>query len=223
MDRHELPAAMRDAGISIENAMFAQHLKAPVSAETHSLRSSFAVSEAEQDMDEDLISPADDAARLARYASRGRELQGTRSYQRLTLAENFSGNYGASGTVMGVSEQLRRKIKESWGSVSQLLQEWDSDGDGEISKAEFAKGMVAMGINLSSYEVDEVFSVCTTVTAAARSTSPSSTASCARGTTTSSTRRCTRYPRCANAPPGRSGTCSARPATISTHGPGGSG
>ena len=159
MDRHELPAAMRDAGISIENAMFAQHLKAPVSAETHSLRSSFAVSEAEQDMDEDLISPADDAARLARYASRGRELQGTRSYQRLTLAENFSGNYGASGTVMGVSEQLRRKIKESWGSVSQLLQEWDSDGDGEISKAEFAKGMVAMGINLSSYEVDEVFSV----------------------------------------------------------------
>ena len=158
MDRHELPAAMRDAGISLENAMFAQHLKAPASAKPHSLRSSFA-SEAEQDTDEDLISAADDEAMQARYASRGREQQGTRSYQRLTLASNFSGNYGASGTVMGVSEQLRRKIKESWGSVSQLLQEWDSDGDGEISKAEFAKGMVAMGISLSSYEVDEVFSV----------------------------------------------------------------
>ena len=159
MHRHELPAAMRDAGISIENAMFAQHLKAPASAETHSLRSSFAASEAEQDTDEDLISAADDEAMQARYASRGREQQGTSSYQRLTLAENFSGNHGASGTVMGVSEQLRRKIKESWGSVSQLLQEWDSDGDGEISKAEFTKGMVAMGINLSSHEVDEVFSV----------------------------------------------------------------
>jgi len=150
---------MRDAGISIENAMFAQHLKAPASAETHSLRSSFAASEAEQDTDEDLISAADDEAMQARYASRGREQQGASSYQRLTLAENFSGNHGASGTVMGVSEQLRRKIKESWGSVSQLLQEWDSDADGEISKAEFAKGMVAMGINLSSHEVDEVFSV----------------------------------------------------------------
>ena len=160
MDRqHEsTAAAMREAGISIENAMFAQHLKAPAPAEPQSLRSSFAVSEAEQGTDENVICEADDDALRARYARRGREQQGASSYLRLTLAENFSGTY-ASGTVMGVSEQLRRKIKESWGSVSRLLHEWDADGDGEISKAEFVKGMAAMGINLTSYEVDEVFSV----------------------------------------------------------------
>lgn len=160
MDRqHEsTAAAMREAGISIENAMFAQHLKAPAPAEPESLRSSFAVSEAEQGTDENVICEADDDALRAHYARRGREQQGAASYQRLTLAENFSGTY-ASGTVMGVSEQLRRKIKESWGSVSRLLREWDADGDGEISKVEFVKGMAAMGINLSSYEVDEVFSV----------------------------------------------------------------
>ena len=110
MDRqHEsTAAAMREAGISIENAMFAQHLKAPAPAEPQSLRSSFAVSEAEQGTDENVICEADDDALRARYARRGREQQGASSYLRLTLAENFSGTY-ASGTVMGVSEQLRKK------------------------------------------------------------------------------------------------------------------
>ena len=105
MDRqHEsTAAAMREAGISIENAMFAQHLKAPAPAEPQSLRSSFAVSEAEQGTDENVICEADDDALRARYARRGREQQGASSYLRLTLAENFSGTY-ASGTVMGVSE-----------------------------------------------------------------------------------------------------------------------
>ena len=114
MDRqHEsTAAAMREAGISIENAMFAQHLKAPAQAEPQSRRSSFAVSEAEQGTDENVICEADDDALRARYARRGREQQGASSYLRLTLAENFSGTY-ASGTVMGVSEQLRRKSKES--------------------------------------------------------------------------------------------------------------
>ena len=160
MERHQLQKSMRDVGISNDYVMFAQHLKAPASAETQqSLRSSFAESAEEHNSDEALLSVADDNAMQARYASRGRELQGSKSYQRLTLAKNFSSNHGASGTVIGVSERLRKKLKESWGSVSQLLHEWDADGDGEIGKVEFAKGMVAMGISLSSYEVDEVFSV----------------------------------------------------------------
>ena len=159
MDRRLLERSMRDVGIT--DVMFAQHLITPGSGEApQNLRSSMAESEPDREPDrEALLSLAEDAAMHARFTNRGRELQGSVSFKRLTLAGKFSSNRGASGKVMGVSEQLRKKLKKSWASVSQLLKEWDSDGDGEIGKVEFAKGMVAMGISLSSYEVDEVFTV----------------------------------------------------------------
>lgn len=158
---------MRDVGITADNVIFARHILKgqEVVGTPDSLRRSTESIDSlpldAADDDENMMTRQDDAQMQMLMASRGREQHGD-SYTKIQLASRFSGNRataGASGTVMGVSERLRQKLRESWSRVSQLLQEWDSDGDGEISKEEFTKGMVAMGIALSKYEVEEVFAV----------------------------------------------------------------
>jgi len=57
-----------------------------------------------------------------------------------------------------VSEQIARALKSNAGRVLDLFREWDTDGDGEVSRKEFHKAMPALGLEVPKEEVDALFS-----------------------------------------------------------------
>lgn len=57
-----------------------------------------------------------------------------------------------------LSEQLAEALKKNSGRVLDLFRSWDTDGDGEVSRAEFHKAMPALGLELPKADVEELFS-----------------------------------------------------------------
>ena len=58
-----------------------------------------------------------------------------------------------------VAHQLRSVLKENAVRVVDLFREWDEDGDGTISRREFAKVMPVLGIKVSKQDMDELFAL----------------------------------------------------------------
>ena len=56
-----------------------------------------------------------------------------------------------------ISEQLATALRASSGKVLDLFREWDSDGDGEISRKEFHAAMPALGLEVPKEAIDELF------------------------------------------------------------------
>ena len=56
-----------------------------------------------------------------------------------------------------LSDQLAEALKANATRVMDLFRSWDSDGDGEVSRAEFHKAMPALGLDIPKKAVDELF------------------------------------------------------------------
>ena len=56
-----------------------------------------------------------------------------------------------------VQEQLRQILIDNAVRVIDLFRDWDDDGDGKVSKKEFRKAMVALGVDVPRKDVDALF------------------------------------------------------------------
>jgi len=56
-----------------------------------------------------------------------------------------------------VVEQLRDALAKNSGKVIDLFREWDTNGDGNVSKKEFHKAMPLLGLNVAAKEIDALF------------------------------------------------------------------
>eukprot|EP00964_Phaeocystis_antarctica_P155487 scaffold124713_cov36-Phaeocystis_antarctica.AAC.1 len=56
-----------------------------------------------------------------------------------------------------VQEQLRQILIDNAVRVIDLFRDWDDDGDGKVSKKEFRKAMVALGLDVPRKDVDALF------------------------------------------------------------------
>ena len=72
---------------------------------------------------------------------------------------NLAAQIAAAKATMGarVAALLNEKLAKSWQKISSLFRSWDVDGDGWITKREFAKGMGVLGLGVSPDDVDELF------------------------------------------------------------------
>ena len=65
---------------------------------------------------------------------------------------------GESGVgATSVMEQLRSALVANLGRVSDLFREWDVDGSGSVSKAEFHKALTKLGLKASKAECGAIF------------------------------------------------------------------
>jgi len=58
---------------------------------------------------------------------------------------------------MLIPEQLGLALKKNAARVIDLFRQWDTDGDGEVSRAEFHKAMPALGVDLDKKDIDALF------------------------------------------------------------------
>ena len=58
---------------------------------------------------------------------------------------------------VSVAQQLRASLVHNAMRVIDLFREWDTDGDGTVSKREFRKAMPALGLHAPARDVDELF------------------------------------------------------------------
>ena len=56
-----------------------------------------------------------------------------------------------------MTEQLAAALKADGARVIDLFRDWDEDGDGEISRAEFHRAMPALGYEVPKAAVDALF------------------------------------------------------------------
>ena len=56
-----------------------------------------------------------------------------------------------------VAEQIGAALKKSAGKVLDLFREWDTDGDGEVSRKEFHKAMPMLGLEVPKKDIDTLF------------------------------------------------------------------
>jgi len=59
--------------------------------------------------------------------------------------------------ALEISEQIALALKGVASRVLDLFREWDTNGDGEISKKEFRKAMVSLGLEVPVKDVDALF------------------------------------------------------------------
>ena len=59
---------------------------------------------------------------------------------------------------VSLSDQLAEALKKNSTRVLDLFRGWDTDGDGEVSRAEFHKAMPALGLDLPKGDIEELFS-----------------------------------------------------------------
>ena len=55
------------------------------------------------------------------------------------------------------SEQLAAALRKGSARVLDLFRQWDTDGDGEVSKAEFLKAMPALGLAVEKADIEKLF------------------------------------------------------------------
>ena len=67
------------------------------------------------------------------------------------------GGLGADGEPADVQAQLREKLVSSGARVVELFREWDVDGDGTVSKAEFVRSLPQLGLQATKEEGSALF------------------------------------------------------------------
>lgn len=66
-------------------------------------------------------------------------------------------NTGSIGVKTYLVASLKDALARSSSRAIDIFQEWDEDGDGEITKSEFRKAMISIGFMLTSKELDSIF------------------------------------------------------------------
>ena len=56
-----------------------------------------------------------------------------------------------------IAEQLARALRANSSRVMDLFRQWDTDGDGEVSRLEFHKAMPALGLDVPAEDIDALF------------------------------------------------------------------
>ena len=56
-----------------------------------------------------------------------------------------------------VSEQLAKALRANAGRVIDLFREWDTDGDGSVSRKEFRVAMPRLGFDVPEKDIDALF------------------------------------------------------------------
>jgi len=56
-----------------------------------------------------------------------------------------------------ITEQIAGALRSQSSRVLDLFREWDTDGDGEVSRKEFRKAMPELGLNVDLKEIDALF------------------------------------------------------------------
>ena len=56
-----------------------------------------------------------------------------------------------------IQQRMREGLQKSWKRIIDLFRSWDSDGDGQVSRAEFHKAMPALGLDVPKKDIDELF------------------------------------------------------------------
>ena len=62
------------------------------------------------------------------------------------------------GSGLSMAEQLGMAMRKNGARVMDLFREWDTDGDGEVSRKEFHKAMPLLGFDASKKDIDDLFS-----------------------------------------------------------------
>jgi len=71
------------------------------------------------------------------------------------LLKNFT--VDTSEGAPSVGEQLRGALAKNAGRVIDLFREWDTDGDGKVSKKEFRRAMPMLGFDVPVADIDKLF------------------------------------------------------------------
>eukprot|EP00966_Prymnesium_polylepis_P135405 3130038-Prymnesium_polylepis.1 len=83
--------------------------------------------------------------------------------EKAEAAKRKTGSKVLAGTVLdedselGVAEQLRKALSQNAVRVIDLFREWDENGDGQVSKAEFRRAMPMLGLDAPKIAVDGLF------------------------------------------------------------------
>ena len=56
-----------------------------------------------------------------------------------------------------ISQQLADALRLNAGRVLDLFRDWDTDGDGEVSRKEFHKAMKSLGLEVPKEAIDSLF------------------------------------------------------------------
>jgi len=86
-------------------------------------------------------------------AARDATPQGAREKKKGLLAIDLDESPGAKP----IAEQLAEALRSHSTRVLDLFRSWDTDGDGEVSRAEFHKAMDALGFEVPRKTIDDLF------------------------------------------------------------------
>eukprot|EP00964_Phaeocystis_antarctica_P124064 scaffold87760_cov54-Phaeocystis_antarctica.AAC.1 len=67
------------------------------------------------------------------------------------------GGVGPDGEPIDVQQQLRDALARSGSRVVELFRQWDADGDGTVSKAEFVRSLPQLGLQATNEEGGALF------------------------------------------------------------------
>ena len=56
-----------------------------------------------------------------------------------------------------ISEQLAKALRENATRVLDLFRSWDTNGDGQVSRAEFHEAMPKLGLDVEKKVIDDLF------------------------------------------------------------------
>ena len=78
------------------------------------------------------------------------------------LAEGVSGVLGTTTLITGegappIADQLRDALSKNLARVIDLFRDWDDNGDGCVSKAEFRRAMPMLGLQVAAADADALF------------------------------------------------------------------
>jgi len=59
--------------------------------------------------------------------------------------------------ALPISIQLGNALRKNAGKVLDLFRDWDTDGDGEVSRKEFHEAMAALGLEVPKEHIDRLF------------------------------------------------------------------
>ena len=106
-------------------------------------------------LDEKLVDGA--AGRIEIVSMNAAALRGGVLLNNLSSVLGVGAELHADNASYTVSEQLRDALNSNLARVIDLFHEWDANSDGLISKGEFRKALMVLGLRASSHEMDALF------------------------------------------------------------------
>ena len=62
--------------------------------------------------------------------------------------------------LLQLAQQLATALRKNSARVLDLFRSWDADGDGQVTKAEFSKGLTKLKMQVEPADIDALFADC---------------------------------------------------------------